>query len=100
MTKVRQRGMTSVGQRKLTEVALPFFVILRGAKRSRSTQAQRLGEIPEPGSRDYARDDDSWERTMVAIAEVLLPGCRRALTNEMGYPRRSAVVFSNHPAVA
>ena len=31
---------------------------------------------------------------MVAIAEVL-PGCRRALTNEMGYPRRSAERFGN-----
>ena len=34
------------------------FVMLRGAKRSRSTQAQRLSENPEPGSRDFARDDE------------------------------------------
>ena len=37
----------------------PPFVMLRGAKRSRSTQAQRLSENREPGSRDFARDDES-----------------------------------------
>ena len=51
------------------------FVMLRGAKRSRSTQAQRFCEDPEPGSRDYARDDELGTRGMTSYLTAPGPRC-------------------------
>ena len=54
------RGMTKDGRCGMARYrTAPPFVMLREAKRSRSTQTQRLSENREPRSRDFARDDES-----------------------------------------
>ena len=52
------------------------FVMLRGAKRSRSIPAQRFSENPEPGSRDYARGDESCGVRDDELPDRSPPSCR------------------------
>ena len=94
MTRGWRRGMAKVWRRRSDEEPdRPPFVMLRGAKCSRSTQAQWLDENREPGSRDYARDDELGTREMTK-------GGRRGTTNGWTATHRHAArseAESQHP---